>query len=81
MKLPVIKKLAETKTIAELQQAEEAILADTEVPFLIEGDDRGEQLTHVLSAIEVLQAVEKGESLASAIREFAKRVRTQLGQE
>ena len=78
MKLPVIRKLAETKTISELQLAEEAILNDTELPFLIEGDDRGEQLTHVLSAIEILQMVESGETLVHSIREFSKRVRDSI---
>ena len=50
MKIGVIKKLAENLSMDELRAAEEALYNDSTTPTPIDGDDEGEQLTHVLAA-------------------------------
>ncbi len=78
MKLPVIKTLVETATLQELQEAETA-LYDEKVPQItIEGSDEGEQLTHVLGAIWVKDAVANGMDVNLAVREYAKKVRNSI---
>jgi hypothetical protein len=49
MQIPVIKKLSETYSLAQLKEAEEAILNESIPTIEIEGKDEGEQLTHVLA--------------------------------
>ena len=51
MKIPAIKKAVENYSIDELKAAEEALYAEEKLPAEIEGDDEGEELTHVLAAI------------------------------
>ena len=79
MKLAVIKKLAETQKIDELRKAEDAILNE-EVPAVeIEGEDEGEQLTHVIAAIQILSDMEtQGSDLRTALRTYTERVRNSI---
>lgn len=51
MKIPAIKKLVESFDIHSLVAAEEAILEEQQSAIEIEGEDEGEQLTHVMAAI------------------------------
>ena len=51
MKVPVIKKLAETYSLEELQNAEKAIYDEQQPSIEVEGEDEGEQLTHIIAAI------------------------------
>ena len=51
MKIPVIKTLVDTYTKEELELAEEALINEMPTSIKIEGDDEGEQLTHVLAAL------------------------------
>jgi len=78
MQLPVIKLLAETYTIQQLQAAENALYEEQKPAIDIEGKDEGEQLTHVLAAISILEDVEKGTELRIAIRNYTQRVRNSI---
>ncbi|OYU95223.1 MAG: hypothetical protein CFE21_13045 [Bacteroidetes bacterium B1(2017)] len=79
MKLPVIKSLAETKTLPELKAAEESLCEGNELPFEVGGDDEGEQLTHILGAIDILERVEKEQiDVKTATRAFFERVRNSI---
>ncbi|MFT7161223.1 MAG: hypothetical protein ACI9GZ_002403, partial [Bacteroidia bacterium] len=58
MQVPVIKKLVETYSIEVLEGAEEAILEELQPEIKIEGEDDGEQLTHAMAAIWILEKME-----------------------
>jgi hypothetical protein len=53
MKLPVIKALAENQTLENLRKAEEELLNGEALSIEVEGVDEGEQLTHILGAIDI----------------------------
>lgn len=76
MKLPIIKKLVENYTLAELEAAEMAI-AEGETPAIeIQGEDEGEQLTHAYAAMTIKQDMEQnGKELKVALRDYTNRVR------
>jgi len=79
MKIPVIKKLVETATIAQLRAAEDALLEEKTLEITVDGDDEGEQLTHILAAIEILHAMQhNGLDFISALRAYSQRVRTSI---
>ena len=79
MKIGVIKKLAENLSMDELRAAEEALYNDSTTPIPIDGDDEGEQLTHVLAAIFIQEYVEENNSdIKTALREYAIKVRTSI---
>lgn len=79
MKIPVIKRLVEEFSLEQLKNAENAI-ADEQVPEIeIEGEDEGEQLTHVYGAIWIKERIEKdGIDPKIALREFSARVRNSI---
>ena len=78
MKLPVIRTLASTHSLAELQAAETALLEGETLPMEVPGDDEGEQLTHIMGAQHVVQCVEQGMDFGAALRDFTTRVRNCL---
>jgi hypothetical protein len=79
MKLPIIKDLAETKSIPQLKEAEEKLINGEELPFEVKGDDEGEQLTHILGALDILERVENEKiDLKTATRAFFERVRNSI---
>lgn len=79
MKIPVIKKLVESHTIEDLRQAESAMLEGKQMSIEVEGDDEGEQLTHILAAMDILQNMEsKGINTAQALRLYSQRVRKSI---
>ncbi len=79
MKLAVIKKLAETRNIEDLRKAEEAILNEETPSIEIDGEDEGEQLTHVIAAIQILTGMEiQGSDLRTALRAYTERVRNSI---
>ncbi len=51
MKVPVIKKLVEQFSLAELSAAEEALLNEEKPDIDISGEDEGEKLTHAYAAV------------------------------
>jgi hypothetical protein len=79
MKLPVIKQLVELYTLEQLQQAEEQLLNEQPITIQVDGDDEGEQLTHILGAIDVLERVKnENKDKSTALREFFQRVRNSI---
>lgn len=79
MKIPAIKKLVETYTKVELLNAEAAI-SDGKTPSIeVEGEDEGEQLTHVIAAAWILQEMnEKNLDFKTALREYTQKVRNSI---
>ncbi len=79
MKLPVIKQLVELYTLEQLQEAEEQLLNEQPIAIQVDGDDEGEQLTHILGAIDVLERVKnENKDKSIALREFFQRVRNSI---
>lgn len=79
MKIPAIKKLVETYSLEEIQAAEEALMEGEALPIEVEGEDEGEQLTHILAGIWVHQEMQKNETpLMKAIRDYAQKVRNSI---
>jgi hypothetical protein len=79
MKVPSIKKAVEQYSIEALKQAEESILNELQPSIEIEGDDQGEQLTHILAAIWIRGEMEsKGLEFRDALRAYSQRVRKSI---
>lgn len=79
MKLGVIKKLVADYQLSELQKAEEDILEERTPVIEIEGDDEGEQLTHVTAAIAVISDMQtNGVDERTALRNYTQRVRNSI---
>ena len=63
----------------EEKNAENALLEEAPMPFQVNGADQGEQLTHILSAIWVLEQMRDQQiELSLAIRELTKKVRSSI---
>lgn len=79
MKIPEVKRLVETYTLAQLQAAEEALAEEQKPEIEIEGSDEGEKLTHAYAAIWILQKMDKeGTDFKTALREFTGKVRKSI---
>lgn len=78
MKIPVIKKIAETYSLVQLREAENALYEELPLPIVIEGEDEGEQLTHILAGIQIHEDMEKGADFKTALRNYTQRVRNSL---
>ncbi|MDY0103144.1 MAG: hypothetical protein RBS07_09390 [Lentimicrobium sp.] len=79
MKIPVIKSLAEKFSIEQLRAAEASIYEEKTPEIEIRGEDEGEQLTHVLAAIEILQEIEQTQcAFTVALRNYTIRVRNSI---
>jgi uncharacterized protein (DUF2267 family) len=80
MKIPAIKKLVESYSLPQLQEAEAALLEEQKPLIEIEGDDEGEQLTHVLASIYIKDKMEHHNTpFSQALRDFSQRVRNSIG--
>ncbi|HEX2901180.1 MAG TPA: hypothetical protein VHS96_15785 [Bacteroidia bacterium] len=79
MKLPEIKKLVENHDLATLAAAEEQLMEGEPLGIEVGGADEGEQLTHIIAAMEILRDVqENGTDLKDALRSYTKRVRDSI---
>lgn len=79
MKIPAIKKLVENYSFAELQKAENDLIEGDMVQIEVEGNDEGEQLTHIIAAIWILEEMKaKGADFKDALREYTKKVRESI---
>lgn len=79
MQIPVIKTLVEKYSLEQLQAAEEAIMEEQNPEIEIEGNDEGEQLTHVIAAIWVKNEMEKeGIPVGKAVRNYTVKVRNSI---
>lgn len=79
MKVNVVKQLAETHSIQALK--ENLLLIENGEPLSIEvgGDDEGEQMTHLLGAIWILeQMMVNSTDLKTELRKFTARVRNSI---
>jgi hypothetical protein len=79
MKVPAIKKLVENYSLAQLQDAENSILEEQKPAIEVEGDDEGEQLTHILASIYIKDKMDKHATpFTQALRDFSQRVRNSI---
>lgn len=79
MKIPAIKKLVETTTPETLEAAETALLEGEPCAIEVEGDDEGEQLTHVMAALWVLREMKKtGSDFRTTMRQYTEKVRNSI---
>jgi len=79
MQLPEIKRLVETYKVEELQLAEEALMNEQPLAITVEGKDEGEQLTHILAAIDILSDMQKnGLDARTVLRNYTQRVRNSI---
>lgn len=79
MKISAIKKLVEQYSLEQCVQAESDLCEGNTTSIQIDGDDEGEQLTHVLAAIDIHQRIQlENKDMKTAIREFSERVRSSI---
>jgi hypothetical protein len=76
MKIPAIKKLLEKYDLETLRDAEARLIEDVPLDIDVEGDDEGEQLTHILAAIYIGEMMEHDKvDFKTALRDYTSRVR------
>lgn len=76
MKIPAIRKLASDYDLETLKKLEEEIENGKKPHQPVDGDDEGDQLTHVSGAIWVKEQMASNNSdLKTELRNFSKRVR------
>jgi len=79
MKIPVIKDLVESQSLEALAAAEEAIINEQTLAIEVKGEDEGEQLTHIMAAIWILNHMQdQGADFKTALREYTKKVRVSI---
>ena len=79
MQLPEIKRLSETYSTEELKKAEDAIMNEGKPEIEVHGKDEGEQLTHILAAIDILHDTENNNvDIRTALRNYSQRVRNSI---
>lgn len=79
MKVPAIKKLVENFKTEELEQAEETLLEEKQPDIEVDGEDEGEQLTHVLAAKFIIDDMHaNGTQFKEALRKYTDKVRTSI---
>jgi hypothetical protein len=79
MQLPEIKRLTESFTLEQLRAAEEALMNEAPLAIEVNGKDEGEQLTHILAAIDILEDMQKnGTDARTALRNYTQRVRNSI---
>lgn len=77
MKIPAIKKLL-SFDLEQLIQAEKDLYDEKQTQIQIEGEDEGEQLTHVLAAIWIKEQIANGMTENEALRAYTQRVRNSI---
>ena len=79
MQIAAIKPLVDNYDVPTLKQAEEALLSEATLPMEVKGEDEGEQLTHILAAIWILEEMaEKEVDYKTALRAYTNKVRTSI---
>lgn len=79
MKIPVIKKLVETYSTAELEKAETEIMEEQSPTIVVEGADEGEQLTHVIAAAWIQNEMKNNNlEFKDALRKYTQKVRSSI---
>ena len=79
MKISAIKKAVEAHELEALEAAEVNMM-DGEAPGIeVEGEDEGEQLTHILAAIFIRKTMaENGCDVKTALRSYTQKVRQSI---
>lgn len=76
MKIPAIKRLLEKYDLQVLQEAEARLIEDVPLDIDVEGDDEGEQLTHIIAAIYIGEMMGRDKvDFKTALRDYTSRVR------
>lgn len=79
MKIPAIKNLVEKHTYQELIKAENDLIEGIELQIEVDGQDEGEQLTHIIAAAWILEEMKnKGHDFKEALREYTNKVRESI---
>ena len=79
MNIAAVRHLVEEYNAHQLQQAEADILEGKDLEITVKGEDEGEQLTHVLAALWVLQHMkETSDNLMTSIRAYTQKVRASI---
>jgi hypothetical protein len=80
MQIPVIKELVENRSVEELNLAEAALLEEQQPAIEIKGNDEGEQLTHILAALWIIQDMKaNGTDFRTSLRNYTQKVRKSIG--
>ena len=78
MQIPVVRSLCQNRALQDLRAAESLLMEGEPLPFEVGGEDEGEQLSHILGAIWILEQVEQGTAFNDALRAFTQRVRNSI---
>jgi hypothetical protein len=79
MKVPAIRKLVNQYSVDELQSAEEALYEVKPMPIEVEGEDEGEQLTHVIAALWIKNDMAQNNlELGKSLRNYTQKVRSSI---
>lgn len=79
MKIPVIKDLVDKYTHQQLKKAENDLVEGKALQIEAEGQDEGEQLTHIIAAAWILEEMKnKNLEFKDALREYTKKVRESI---
>jgi hypothetical protein len=79
MKIPAIKKIVELYTLEQLDDAEMAIINEETPSIEIEGEDDGEQLTHIFAAKWIIEEMENTScDFKTALRNYTQKVRSSI---
>lgn len=80
MKIPAIKKIIEANyTLDMLDAAEEALINEEQPSIQIEGEDDGEQLTHIFAAKWIMVHMqETGSDFKTSLRAYTQKVRNSI---
>lgn len=80
MKIPAIKKIIEANyTLEMLDEAEMAIINEEKPSINIEGEDDGEQLTHIFAAKWIIEEMQRtGGDFKTSLRAYTQKVRNSI---
>ena len=79
MKIPEIKKAVENFSITQLKKAEEDIINDKVPEIDLGGADEGENLTHSIAAIWILELMKlQNIDFNAALRQYTSKVRNSI---
>lgn len=80
MKIPAIKKLVDSGYSLEmLDEAEEALVNEKKPIIEVEGDDDGEQLTHLFAAKWIMEDMQaSGTDFKTSLRNYTQKVRNSI---
>lgn len=79
MQISAIKTTASSYSLEQLKEAENSLLEEQPIAIEVEGEDEGEQLTHILAAIWVKEFMRQHDvNISKAIREYTVKVRNSI---